>query len=169
MNIKLIIGLGNPDPEYHRTYHNVGHQFIDVLVNKEQRTALHQSKHGTGQAHGAKLLKTDAYMNESGLFVKQALKKYTVKPENLLVVHDDSDITIGNMKLSFARNSGGHKGVQNIIHHLKTNAFWRLRIGIRPAREMRREKAEQLVLRTITAADQKKITSVLQDALRAIE
>lgn len=138
--IRLVIGLGNPDPEYGATYHNIGHLFVDALIARDPHDAR-------------KLVKTDAYMNESGACVVSALKKYGLKPSEFLAVQDDSDIVIGEYKLSFARNAGGHRGIQNIIDHLGTNAFWRLRIGIRPAHERRREKAEDLVLKRISPAD----------------
>lgn len=134
--IKLIIGLGNPDLEYKKTYHDVGHLFLDYLETENFELKI------------KKILKTDVFMNKSGLFVKENLKKESVKPEELLIIHDDSDIELGKFKLSFGRNSAGHRGVQNIINQLKTNKFWRLRIGIRPAKN--KDKADQLVLKKIT-------------------
>lgn len=145
----LIIGLGNPDAEYASTYHNTGHLLVDFL--------------GRGNA-----LKTNVYMNESGKSVKELLKKNKIKPDQLLIVHDDADICIGNYKLSFARNAGGHRGVQNIIDQLKTNAFWRLRIGIRPLRERVRAKADELVLKKISPANQKKLQKVFKEIMKAL-
>jgi len=150
-NIKLIIGLGNPIPENQGTYHNIGHLFIDFLENSQLPITNYQ------------LLKTNVYMNKSGLFVKEALKKYKVKPEQLLVIHDDSDIGLGKYKLSFGRGSAGHKGVQNIIAQLKTKNFWRLRVGTRPAlAKPGQVKAEQLVLKKISPAARKKLESVFK-------
>ncbi|MSR73699.1 MAG: peptidyl-tRNA hydrolase [Candidatus Pacebacteria bacterium] len=149
---KLIIGLGNPDPEYGLTYHNVGHLFVEALIAAHPKTER-------------KVLTTDAYMNESGACVVQALKKYKLKPADLLVVQDDSDIPIGSYKISFGRNAGGHRGVQNVIDHLRTNGFWRLRVGIRPVAERKRQKAEDLVLKKISAADRKKIDAVFAEAI----
>lgn len=161
MNIKLIIGLGNPDPEYAATYHNVGHQFILFLIKNQERCVTHDH----APLCAIKLLKTDAYMNESGACVKTALKKYKVKPDQLMVAHDDTDIMIGAHKISFARNAGGHRGVQNVIDYVRTNKFWRLRIGIRPTNEKRRQKAEKLVLKKITPADQKKLQAVFKEVI----
>jgi len=150
---KLVIGLGNPDPEYAHTYHNVGHLFIEALIAAHPKTER-------------KMLITDAYMNESGACVEKALKKYKLKPTELLVVQDDSDIPIGSYKISFGRNAGGHRGVQNVIDHLRTNGFWRLRVGIRPLTEKRRQKAEDLVLKKISPADHKKIEAVFTEVIR---
>ena len=150
--MKTIIGLGNPDAEYESTYHNVGHQFLD-FIKKDEKLKIKSEK----------LVKTDVYMNESGKFVKEALKNHKAKPDSLLIVHDDSDIALGKYKLSFARNAGGHRGVQNIIDQLKTNAFWRLRIGIRPLREKVRAKADELVLKKISPANRKKLEGVFKE------
>lgn len=149
---KLIIGLGNPDSKYHNTYHNVGHLFIDHLTKSSQLKA--------------KILKTDVYMNESGGVVKKALKKFCAKPEELLVVHDDSDIYLGNYKLSFGRGAAGHHGVENIQAALKTKNFWRLRIGIRPQNppslKLRRAKAGKFVLKKISPTDKKILESIFE-------
>ena len=150
--VKVIIGLGNPDPEYARTYHNVGHLFVEALIAARPTTEL-------------KMLTTDAYMNESGACVAEALKKYKLKPAELLIVQDDSDILIGSYKISFARNAGGHRGVQNVIDYVRTNGFWRLRVGIRPVTERKRQKAEDLVLKKISPADKKKIDAVFKEVI----
>src|SRR3989344_7401948 len=124
--INLIIGLGNPNPEYANTYHNVGHLFIDHLLKIENLKL--------------KIIKSEVYMNESGRFVAQALKKHNVKPEQLLIVHDDSDLQLGTYKLQFGRGAAGHHGIENVIKVLKTKNFWRLRIGIRPPQEKTRQR-----------------------------
>lgn len=90
-------------------------------------------------------------MNQSGNFVKAALKKYKIKPEEILIAHDDSDIELGKYKISFGRGSAGHNGVQSIIDALKTKNFWRLRIGI--GCELTRTKAIDLVLKKINKKD----------------
>ncbi len=137
--IKLIIGLGNPDKKYEKTYHNVGFLVVGYLDKKPPNSNL---------------LKSDVFMNQSGNFVKKALKKYGVKPEELMIVHDDADIELGKYKLSFARNSAGHKGAQSIIDSLGTKDFWRLRIGIgKKAGLPRKAKAGDFVLKKITKSD----------------
>src|SRR3989344_8085745 len=133
---KLIIGLGNPDEKYQNTYHNAGQLFIDYL---QKNYTLYPIPY---------TLKTDVYMNESGLFVKKALKKSNAQPKDLLIAQDDSDITLGNYKLSFGRGAAGHHGIENIQANLKIKNFWRLRIGIRPKQKegTSRLKAEKFVL-----------------------
>jgi len=95
-------------------------------------------------------------MNLSGISLENALKIRKTPAEEILIVHDDSDIPIGSYKLSFGKNSAGHKGVDSIIRTLGSKYFWRLRVGIRPAKEKTRSKAENFVLKKINA-DHKKI------------
>ena len=85
-------------------------------------------------------------MNRSGAFVEKTLNKHKIKPEELIVVHDDSDIELGKYKISFGRGSAGHNGVQSIINTLKTKDFWRLRIGIGKISDQK-TKAEEFVLK----------------------
>lgn len=159
--IKLIIGLGNPGTRYKNTYHNAGHLFVDYLKKKYPLLIAHCS-----------LLKSDCFMNESGSWVKKILKKYNTKPEKMLVVHDDADLAVGAYKLQFGRGAAGHKGVASIIKTLGSQAFWRLRLGIRPRIEMQRIKAEDFVLQQITQADkiilnltfEKAITETFRDS-----
>ena len=153
-NFKLIVGLGNPDSKYQNTYHNVGHLFIDYL---EKNYTLSPKSH---------TLKSDVYMNESGKFVAKELKKSGAKPEELLIIHDDSDIEIGNYKLSFNRGAAGHHGIESIMATIKKNNFWRLRIGIRPKQKegAPRLKAEKFVLKKISSADKKILENVFREA-----
>jgi peptidyl-tRNA hydrolase, PTH1 family len=150
---KLIIGIGNPDKKYESTYHNVGFLFADYL---------------TKNFPNSKILKSDTYMNESGKFVTKELKKSGVKPEELLIAHDDSDIALGNYKLSFGRGAAGHHGIESIMTSLKSKEFWRLRIGIRPRNEKVRRKAEEFVLKKITSADKKVLETVFQKSAKEI-
>ena len=156
--IKIIIGLGNPEKKSENTYHNIGHIFIDVL-----------QKNISASKDKIKIIKSDVFMNQSGLLVKQELKKNGLRAENLLVVHDDSDIELGKIKWSLNRGSAGHNGVQDIINQLKTKNFWRLRIGIRPPEQTtksdghqsaRRLKAETFVLKKIPPINKKVLENI---------
>ncbi|OGY99212.1 MAG: hypothetical protein A2945_05530 [Candidatus Liptonbacteria bacterium RIFCSPLOWO2_01_FULL_52_25] len=157
--MKLIIGLGNPGPQYASTYHNVGFLFVDYLAKN-----LPNSK---SEILNSKLLKSNVFMNESGSYVKKAMKRCGAKPHEILVAHDDSDIALGNYKLSFDRSSAGHKGVQSVIDALGTEKFWRLRIGIRPA-SRRNAKALDFVLKKISPADREILASTFERATEAL-
>lgn len=145
-NFRLIIGLGNPDKKYENTYHNVGFLFVDYLDEREKKE---------GWIKKPFAIRSKSYMNESGRFVALELKRTDTDPEHLLVAQDDSDIELGKYKLSFGRGAAGHHGIESIIASLKTKDFWRLRIGIRPAKEKIRQKSEKFVLKKITAGDKK--------------
>src|SRR3989344_5389201 len=153
--IKLIIGLGNPDPKYANTYHNVGHLFIDYLLKIENLKF--------------KIIKSGVYMNESGRFVAKMLKKYNVEMEELLIVHDDSDLQLGAYKLQSSHGAAGHHGIESIQAALKTNNFWRLRIGIRPSTKTVRQKAEEFVLKKITAENKKILKKNLLEIIEKLK
>lgn len=154
-HIKLIIGIGNPGKEYQNTYHNAGLLAVDCL---------------RGKFPGLSFLKSTAYMNESGSFIAETLKKTGVEPERVLIMHDDSDIKLGESKLSFGRGSAGHNGIESIIKSLKTNNFWRFRIGIRAkhlierTRVRNRIKAGDFVLKKITKKDRESLYRALEEA-----
>ena len=153
--IKLIIGLGNPDPKYANTYHNVGHLFIDYLLKIENLKF--------------KIIKSGVYMNESGRFVAKMLKKYNVEIEELLIVHDDSDLQLGAYKLQSSHGAAGHHGIESIQAALKTNTFWRLRIGIRPSNEAVRQKAEEFVLKKISDENKKILETVFEEIIKKLK
>ena len=115
-------------------------------------------------------------MNESGRAISAAIKYFKIKPEEILIVHDDSDIEIGKYKISFGRGSAGHNGVESIIKSLKTKDFWRLRIGIRPNIRInqskisinQRLKASAFVLKKISKKDLKILEKVFEEAAQKI-
>jgi PTH1 family peptidyl-tRNA hydrolase len=156
---KIMVGLGNPGKEYEHTYHNVGQLALNGLVADWER---HKHIFEYAVLGDMVFIKPLTFMNESGKAVREALKKFNAKPKDLIVVHDDSDITVGNYKISFARNSAGHKGVQSVIDVLNTNEFTRARIGIRPEHEARRQKAGEFALKQITKKDQKTFDQLFQ-------
>lgn len=167
-SIKLIIGLGNPGQEYENTYHNAGNKFVDFLKDKivgEDISYKKEKGFEYVKIGSLVLAKTLVFMNESGLAVKKAAIFAKVKPEEVLVVHDDSDLNIGNQKISLNRGTGGHKGIESIAQNLKTKNFWRLRIGIRPE-EKNRSKAGSFVLKNISNANLRKIEDLFEKIIK---
>ena len=155
--IKIVVGLGNPGRAYECTYHNVGLLALETLSTKAFRRLL--SKHFSFSTTGAfTLVKPLTYMNLSGAAVRAALLYFNVKPESMLVVHDDSDIPLGAYKFSFGRGAAGHRGIESLIRELGTKDFWRFRVGIRKTAG----KARSFVLRKIAPADKKVIYSVFR-------
>jgi len=154
--MKLIVGLGNPGSKYENTRHNVGFMVIDYLTKNEQ---IDSTK--------AKLFKPQTFMNNSGPEVKKTADYYKVKPENILVIHDDIDLPLGEIKVQQGHGSAGHKGVQSIIDALGTNDFVRIRIGIRP--EQLTMDTEKFVLEKFTSEEQEIIDQATQKAAGIIQ
>src|SRR3989344_2141100 len=161
--IKLIVGLGNPGKEYEHTRHNMGFLFIEVLENNFKNKKII-------------LAKTQAFMNKSGTAVLALIKQLKTKPENVLIVHDDIDISWGNFKLSFGRSSAGHKGIESVIKSLKTKNFWRLRIGIQPIRQAqgkpalkKRVPADKIILKKFTSGELKELDKIMKKAISELE
>jgi peptidyl-tRNA hydrolase, PTH1 family len=134
--IKLIVGLGNPGQQYEKTRHNAGFLFLDSLVS-ERSGAWSKKSDFQGQMAecliaGQKvlLLKPQAFMNRSGQSVGKAARYYKIAPEEILIVHDELDFEVGTVKLKKDGGHAGHNGLRDIIAHLGTNGFYRLRIGI---------------------------------------
>lgn len=161
---KIIAGLGNPGKEYENTYHNVGFLAVDYFLNKVKKLSLKEIRGKDfeyAENGNAIFVKPMTFMNESGSPIKNSLRYFKAGPDELLVIHDDSDITIGEYKLSFERGSGGHKGIESIIKYLKTNKFWRIRIGIRPPTKagIPRKKASEFVLKNISPSHKRMLMS----------
>ena len=173
---KLIIGLGNPGKQYEKTYHNVGQLFVSWIINHKTWDIKHRLFTASKimiQDPGFIIhaVKPQTFMNETGKAVVAALKYFKVKPEELLIVHDDSDIELGKYKISFGRGSAGHKGVESIIKNLNTKNFYRLRIGIRPLFKAKslQPKASERVLKKIKSQDLKIINKVFEEVLTKLK
>ncbi len=134
--IKLIVGLGNPGKEYEATRHNAGFQWVDEFVRAQQLGFKAEGKfHGMlvrAQVHGRDVLvlKPQTFMNVSGRSVGALAQFYRLEPQQMLVVHDELDLPPGSAKLKLGGGHGGHNGLKDIIAHLGSRDFWRLRIGI---------------------------------------
>lgn len=135
-SIKLLIGLGNPGANYADTRHNAGMWFMHALAEQENFT-FQTEKSFQGEVGQFSIGDTSykvflplTYMNKSGIATRLISQFYKILPHEILVAHDDLDLPIGTIKLKTAGGHGGHNGLQDIITHLGSNAFHRLRIGI---------------------------------------
>jgi PTH1 family peptidyl-tRNA hydrolase len=134
--IKLFVGLGNPGPEYDATRHNAGFWWVDALA-RELKVSLSHEKgyHGlvartTSQGETIWLLEPQTFMNVSGKSVAALARFFKIKPEEILVAHDELDVVPGQAKLKFGGSHAGHNGLRDIHAQLGTGDYWRLRIGI---------------------------------------
>ena len=133
--MKLIVGLGNPGKEYAGTRHNCGFMVIDRLASK-LNVDVDQNKfkglYAKVKYHGEDiiLLKPQTYMNLSGESVNAVMNFFKIDKEDLLVIYDDLDMPVGKLRLRKTGSAGGHNGIKNIIAHLNSQDFKRIRVGI---------------------------------------
>ena len=133
--MKLIVGLGNPGKENEGTRHNCGFMVVDELANK-LNTEINQNKfkglYTKVKYHGEDviLLKPQTYMNLSGESVIAAMNFFKLDKEDIIVIYDDLDMPVGKLRLRKTGSAGGHNGIKNIIAHLSSQDFKRIRVGI---------------------------------------
>lgn len=131
----IIAGLGNPGKEYDNTKHNVGFWVIDQLAKQYNITVTkfkHKALIGDGTILGKKVLlvKPQTYMNLSGESIKEILKFYKIPIEQLYVIYDDTSLPLSTVRIREKGSAGGHNGMKNIIAHLGTDVFIRIKVGI---------------------------------------
>ena len=128
-----VIALGNPGKKYEKTRHNVGWMVIDAVVGKTAKWDMNKKFNALVLRQDDVLfVKPLTFMKASGEAVDRVLKMYSLRPADLLLVHDDSDMLLGRMKLAAGGSSGGHRGMQSVFDHLHTQEFVRLKVGVRP-------------------------------------
>jgi PTH1 family peptidyl-tRNA hydrolase len=131
----LIVGLGNPGKKYRETRHNVGFKTVDKLCEKRD-FLLNKSKinsiYGEFKMLTEKVIvmKPLTYMNNSGVAVAEMSKYFKIAPQNIIVVYDDVDLSVGKLRIRPSGSAGTHNGMKSIIYHLQTDDFPRVRIGI---------------------------------------
>jgi peptidyl-tRNA hydrolase, PTH1 family len=133
--MKLVVGLGNPGEKYQHNRHNIGFVVVDRL-SVEYAVRSMQWEHSTkffGDYYADKdliLFKPSTFMNDSGLAVASIARFYKLKSDDIYVVHDDLDITLGSYKMSHAKGPQIHNGLLSIYEHLGTKDFWHVRVGV---------------------------------------
>ena len=149
----LIVGLGNPEPEYSFTRHNMGFDVINKLsekfnigLNKRKFNALY----GTGNIENETVIlcKPQTYMNLSGISVIEFIKFYNISLENVLIIYDDIDIETGTIRIRKNGSSAGHNGIKSLIDNLQTEEFHRVRIGTGPCED--REDLINFVIKKVS-------------------
>ncbi|MEW6447829.1 MAG: aminoacyl-tRNA hydrolase [Bacillota bacterium] len=168
--MRLVVGLGNPGPEFSGTRHNVGFEVLDRLASF-YGTAFQKTRQkalaAVIQVDGATvtLAKPQTYMNLSGRAVQLLLRANRLSPGNMLIVYDDLDLPLGRLRLLPGGSAGGHKGVESVIAAVGTPEFPRLRIGIgRPDGD-----AADYVLGRFSPAEAETVGTVLETAVAAVE
>ena len=167
--MKLVVGLGNPGEKYAQTRHNTGFMVLDEIIKRYVASSHVNKKLGAILYFLDKerlLLKPQTFMNRSGGPVANIVRFYKIAPENLLVIHDDVDLTFGDIKHQFARGSAGHKGVESIVESLGTSKFNRIRVGIgRPPVPM---ETDSFVLQKFSEEEKEKLQEIVSKAVGMI-
>ena len=169
----LVVGLGNPGPKYEWTRHNVGFLVIDQLADRENlpvQRLKHKALTNTALIGGKPvlLMKPTTYMNLSGEAVRQAVDFYKVAPDHVLVVSDDTALAVGRLRIRRGGSAGGHNGLKNIILHLGTDQFPRLRVGVGEKPHPDYDMADW-VLGKFQGEDKKAIDQAVKRAADAVE
>jgi PTH1 family peptidyl-tRNA hydrolase len=166
--LKLVVGLGNPGPEYERTRHNVGFRLADRLVGGADSSWRDFKGLGVAAKRGELwVVKPMTYMNESGRFVRAFADYHNAPASDILVVYDELALPLGKLRLRKQGSAGGQKGMLSILQHFGTQEIPRLRVGIGPQPE--RVKAEDFVLSRFRAAEENDLDAALDRAVEAVE
>ena len=166
----IIVGLGNPGKEYVGTRHNCGFMVIDHLASK-LNVDVNQNKfkglYVKVKYHGEDivLLKPQTYMNLSGESVNAVMNFFKIDKEDLLVIYDDLDMPVGKLRLRKTGSAGGHNGIKNIIAHLNSQDFKRIRVGIDRHKYM---KVADYVLSHFSKAESAAIEQGIENATNAV-
>ncbi|HPY25109.1 MAG TPA: aminoacyl-tRNA hydrolase [Mycobacterium sp.] len=169
----LVIGLGNPGPQYAKTRHNVGFMVADLLAARIGAPFTVHKKSGaeivTGRLGGRPvvLAKPRTYMNESGRHVGPLAKFYSVPPGDVIVLHDELDIAFGRIRLKLGGGEGGHNGLRSLVNALGTKDFQRVRIGI--GRPPGRKDPAAFVLEPFNATERDEVPTICEQAADATE
>lgn len=177
---KLIVGLGNPEPKYNQTRHNIGFAGVDTIANLWQVSLYENRKFKAefGEGRGPKadkiyLLKPLTYMNRSGEAIRAVVDWYKLPLTSVLIIYDDLDLPIGRLRLRLSGSAGGHNGMKSAIAHLGTQELPRLRIGIgkpkNPTTESGEPKTISHVLGKFSPTENTLMIQVLELVVDAVE
>jgi PTH1 family peptidyl-tRNA hydrolase len=176
--MKLVVGLGNPGKKYEKTRHNVGFLVLDALQEKLKDEAIgawEYSKKFQAEIAGCTvrnekiiLVKPQTFMNESGVSVAALANFYKIQSTDIIVVHDDKDIPLGEIKVQQDRGSAGHNGIKSIIEHIGTQNFFRIRVGVANENTAKIENIADFVLSKFGLFEKGKLKLKIQHAIDEI-
>lgn len=169
----LVVGLGNPGPQYETTRHNFGFLVADVLADRIGSGFKVHKKSGaevvTGHLGGRSVVvaKPRTYMNESGRHVGPLAKFYSVPPADVIVLHDELDIDFGRIRLKFGGGAAGHNGLRSVTAALGTNDYLRVRLGI--GRPPGRQSGASFVLENFSSRERPELATIVEQGADATE
>lgn len=173
--IRLIVGLGNPGTEYEKTRHNTGFIIAEEIrrhydLPQWEMKPKFFAEISEGKIGKAKVIlaRPQTMINNSGKAVWAIAKFLKIKPEEILVIHDDADLPLGAAKISKNKSAGGHRGVASVIRALKTENFGRLRIGLQPSAK-KHQDAMKLILSKYKPKEEKILKKIIKKAVLVME
>ena len=176
MGIQLIVGLGNPGPQYKNSRHNCGFMVLERLSLRWgiplRLKSEFRGNYGEGSVAGSKLrlLLPETFMNLSGQSVRAVVDWYKLDPEQVLVVYDDMDLPLGKLRLRGNGTAGGHNGIKSMIQHLGTDKIPRLRVGVgHPRQQEKSKEVVQHVLGSFTPTEKPCLEKVLEASADAVD
>lgn len=169
----LLVCLGNPGKQYENTRHNIGFMAADLLAEREGvklNKLRYRALTGEMTLGGARVLviKPQTYMNLSGEAVKLAGGFYKVPPERVLVISDDVSLPLGKLRIRTSGSAGGHNGLKNIISHLGTDAFPRIKVGVGAPAHPEHEMVDW-VIGNFSGEEKKVVRQALEKVIEAVE
>lgn len=164
--MKLIIGLGNPGDQYKKVRHNLGFMVLDKMItNWEDNKKL---KSQIVKTNDLIFVKPQTYMNNSGMAVKLLMDYFKVPAEDIIIIHDEMDLSLGKIKIRLGGAAAGHHGVESIIKALGTDQFIRVRLGIEPSEVFIRQP-EKFVLEQFISKEKPQVKHMIKQAVKALE
>jgi PTH1 family peptidyl-tRNA hydrolase len=169
----LIVGLGNPGPTYADTRHNVGYLVAEVLAERIGASLKAHSSRRADVVEGrladerVVIGRARSFMNESGGAVSTLAKYYDVEPDHVVVIHDEIDLGLGQLRVKFGGGDNGHNGLKSLRKSLDTGDFYRVRVGV--GRPNGSGQVHDHVLKSFNAAERKELPFLMVDAADAVE
>ncbi len=164
----IIVGLGNPGEQYVNTKHNAGYWVLDQLANEfNLKFKLGKGEYMHTKNSDMSLVKPIGYMNNSGVALKHYIDYFNIDISQILVVYDDADLPLGRIKFKSKGSSGGQKGIESIIYHLKNDQFLRLKIGISTTKNQ--QSLSSYVLSPFKNKETDIVESVIIESVEAIK
>tara|TARA_B100000927_G_scaffold263528_1_gene235079 strand:- start:579 stop:1121 length:543 start_codon:yes stop_codon:yes gene_type:complete len=163
-----IVGLGNPGQQYSNTKHNAGYWVLDKLAEELSLTfKLGKGDYVHSKNADLRLVKPIGYMNNSGIGLKSYMDYFNIDINNILVVYDDADLPLGKIRFKSNGTSGGQKGIESIIYHLKNDKFLRLKIGIATTEST--NSLASYVLAPFDSQYAQQVTNIVNESVEAIK
>ena len=164
----IIVGLGNPGTQYINTKHNAGYWVVDKLADDfSLKFKLGKGEYMHTKSADMSLVKPIGYMNNSGIALKHYMDYFNIDISDIVVVYDDADLPLGTIRFKSNGSSGGQKGIESIIYHLKNDQFLRLKIGI--ATNQTKRSLSSYVLSPFSSKEKDAVESVINESVEAIK